>query len=90
MAGDLTGYGTIAGGSVNLNGGSRTMNVTGSNILTVADLVTGAGPLAKGGSGTLVLANTTASANNWTGGDLVINGGTLQNGAANHIRTASP
>ncbi|MCX5670365.1 MAG: autotransporter-associated beta strand repeat-containing protein, partial [Planctomycetota bacterium] len=84
LSADLTGFGTITGGTANLGGGSRAITVNGFNALTIADQITGTGPMAKSGTGTLVLANVGA-ANNWTGGALVVNAGTLKNGASNQI-----
>jgi autotransporter-associated beta strand protein len=82
LGGGVSGYGMISGGAINLGGGSRI--ITANGLLTVADQITGTGPLSKAGAGTLVLANA-GTANNWTGGTLAVTAGTLKNGAASQV-----
>ena len=61
--------------NVTLNAAGGTFDTNGGTALTLASAVTGAGDLAKGGAGTLVLAAT-----NTYGGGTTISDGTLQLG----------
>lgn len=71
-------------GPVNLNAGSRTLNVTNAaTTLLLSGVVTNGNVLTKNGVGRLVLANP---GNNFTGG-VTVNSGTLAFGADNVIGT---
>ena len=81
LGGNVTSSGTsaISGGMLAL-GGHRSFDVSGA--LTIGSAITGPGhSLAKEGSGTLILSN---SSNSYSGGTYV-NGGTLRLGASNVI-----
>jgi autotransporter-associated beta strand protein len=63
---------------VTLDAFHGTFDVTGAHTLTIANVITGSGNLAKTGSGTVVLSNTSA----YTGTTAVSNGKLLVNGDA--------
>jgi len=64
--------------SIDLNGGSRTINVNGNTTTVIGSIVngTGTGSIATGGAGTLVLAGT-----NTYNGTTTVSSGTLQVGS---------
>jgi len=91
---DGTGSITAVSGTIQANGGSRTITnpismnpgliVAGSDDLTLGGVLAGTGTLTKTGTGTLVLAG----ANTYTGATTV-SGGTLALGTANAIGASS-
>ncbi|MEI6235905.1 MAG: C25 family cysteine peptidase [Planctomycetota bacterium] len=69
---------------VTLGTGGGTINVTGSNVLTVSGIVSGATNLTKTSSGVLTLTNT-----NTNTGSVVINGGIVSISASANLGDAS-
>ena len=73
--------GLITGGTTSLGGSSINITVS-SGTLTIAEQITN-GSLSKDGAGTLLLANSTNTVNNYNA--TTVSGGTLQLGATNQM-----